>query len=177
MGYYQTHFAEDIVKDEIHKVFKNRFNVYIPTKDNGIDILLTDKENKKNVTIQVKWSKNHHPDYENQNDCFGWFTFKKNKLEKSIADFWVIVVPQSFTKKFKFVVVKPSELISMYKKFNIYDDVVNSYLDISGNKVFESRGLSKIERKDQINSKNNTNNPREFVDVLNNWARIEELMK
>lgn len=173
MAVYQTHFAEDIVKDEILKKFKNKFNVWIPSKDTGIDILLTDKTNKKVVTLQVKWSKNYYEDYKDKESYGGWFQIKKNKLESSIADYWVLVIPSNSEKKFQFIIVKPSELIENYVKHGLYEDKINSYIDIRGGKVYEGRGICNSDRKSHCYE---FPTERELLNCLNRWDKISDLL-
>jgi len=169
MAVYQTHFAEDIVKEKLQKVFQNKVNVWVPTKDTGVDILLTDKQNNKIASLQVKWSKNYNSDYQNKNSYGGWFAFKKKKIENSKADYWVLVVPSNFEKKFQFMVIKPSEMVEIYQKLDLYHDTINSYIDIVGDKVYESRGLPNNQRN--LETLQNFED-REISMYLNNWERL-----
>jgi hypothetical protein len=177
MGVYQTHFAEDIVKNEIQKKFKTKYNVWIPSKDTGIDILLTDQENKKTVSLQVKWSKNYTEDSLNKNSYWGWFQFKKKKIENSKADFWVLVIPSNYEKKFQFVIIKPQELMNMYEVNGLSQDIINSYIDICDDKVYESRGLTKEERLHQTLQPNEKVSTRELSQYLNSWEKVIERLK
>ena len=51
---FTIHAGEYLVASYIEQKFK-RFNVWIPSKDTGIDLLITDSNNKKTVSLQVKF--------------------------------------------------------------------------------------------------------------------------
>lgn len=53
---FSVHAGEYLVGTHIEENYKN-LNVWIPAKDTGIDLLLTDKTNRKTLSIQVKFSK------------------------------------------------------------------------------------------------------------------------
>ena len=43
-------------RDAIEENFKH-LNVWLPSKDTGVDILVTDKANRRTLSMQVKFSK------------------------------------------------------------------------------------------------------------------------
>src|SRR6266581_2772997 len=53
---FSIHAGEYLVGTHIEENYKN-LNVWLPTKDTGIDLLVTDQTNSKNVSLQVKFSK------------------------------------------------------------------------------------------------------------------------
>lgn len=53
---FTVHAGEYIVGEKIEKEFKE-LNVWIPSKDTGIDLLITNKENTDTVSLQVKLSR------------------------------------------------------------------------------------------------------------------------
>ena len=54
------HAGEYLVGTHIEENYKT-FNVWLPSKDTGIDLLVTDKTNNKTVSLQVKFSKDFLP--------------------------------------------------------------------------------------------------------------------
>ena len=53
---FTIHAGEYLLGSFIEGKFKN-LNVWVPTKDKGIDLLISDAANKKTITYQVKFSK------------------------------------------------------------------------------------------------------------------------
>lgn len=71
----------------------------MPSKDIGIDLLLTDKSNKKTISIQVKFSKDFNTTHVEENlrkniKGTGWWTLNKEKIESSQSDYWVLLYLQ-----------------------------------------------------------------------------------
>lgn len=92
---FTIHAGEYLVGSHIESKFKN-LNIWLPSKDTGIDLLLTNKSNSKTLSIQVKFSKDFLAT--NMDELFqsglkscGWWTLNKKKIEKSNADFWIFV--------------------------------------------------------------------------------------
>ena len=93
---FTIHEGEYLVATQIEEKFKN-VNVWLPSKDTGIDLLLTDKSNKKMVSIQVKFSKDFNITHVEENlrkniKGTGWWTLNKEKIKSSQADYWVFVL-------------------------------------------------------------------------------------
>ena len=91
---FTIHAGEYLVGTFIEENFKN-YNLWLPSKDTGIDLLVTDKKNKKAVSLQVKFSKDYSPTHltheeEKKSTAWGWWTVSRDKLKKSQADFWVL---------------------------------------------------------------------------------------
>ena len=84
---FTIHAGEYLVGSYIEEKYK-KFNVWIPSKDTGIDLLITDQKNNSTVSIQVKFSKDFlitHGKREQQNqfESWGWWTFNRNKIKNS----------------------------------------------------------------------------------------------
>ncbi|GAG73038.1 unnamed protein product [marine sediment metagenome] len=52
---FTIHAGEYLVGSYIEEKLKD-FNVWVPSKDKGVDLLVTDSKNKKTVSLQVKFS-------------------------------------------------------------------------------------------------------------------------
>ena len=93
---FTIHAGEYLVGSYIEENYKN-LNVWIPSKDTGIDLLITDQKNNLNVSLQVKFSKDFlitHGTKEQQGkfQSWGWWTLNREKINNSSADFWVMVM-------------------------------------------------------------------------------------
>ena len=175
-AYFTIHAGEYLVGNFIESKFKN-LNVWIPSKDTGIDLLVTNKENTKCVSLQVKFSKDFLITHMSENfqqglkSC-GWWTLSKEKIAKSKADYWVFVLPEHNNKGFHFIIIKPQQLLEKLKAIHGDMKSYQSYLWVAQkNKCWEARGLHK---KDQILANDSySNNDRDFSKHLNNWDAIK----
>lgn len=50
---FTIHVGEFVAGDYIERTFR-RVNVWVPTKDTGVDLLVSDRKNKKALSLQVK---------------------------------------------------------------------------------------------------------------------------
>lgn len=91
---FTVHAGEYLVANYIESKFcrNHGVRVWVPSKDDGIDLLVTNKDCREAVSLQVKFSKN----YINGGDCnsSGWWQIKNDKLKYSNADYWVFVMPE-----------------------------------------------------------------------------------
>ncbi|MEX1013724.1 MAG: hypothetical protein WDZ80_01010 [Candidatus Paceibacterota bacterium] len=176
---FTIHAGEYLVASRIEKKFKG-VNVWLPSKDTGIDLLLTDKTNKKTASIQVKFSKDFNTTHIKENlrpniKGTGWWTLRREKIESSKSDFWVFVI-YSFEKRTNdFVVIKPRELVKMYEKLD-RGDRIHSYITVTTKKTaFETRGLSKSEMQ-SIGENKFENKQRALTQYLNNWTPVIKML-
>lgn len=108
---FTIHAGEYLVGTYIESHFRNRLNVWIPSKDSGIDLLVTDHENRHTASLQVKFGKDFLPEQSVELQeplrCISWFTINRDKLRASQADFWVFVL-RGFKKHSPDFVVFPT---------------------------------------------------------------------
>lgn len=61
-----------------------KLNVWVPAKDTGIDLLVTDRENRRTVSLQVKYGKDFLPGkpakIQEMLRCLSWFKLNRAKL-------------------------------------------------------------------------------------------------
>src|SRR5690606_37054420 len=97
---FTIHAGEYLVGSHIEQHLRDpngdKVNVWVPSKDTGIDLLVTDKTNKKTTSLQVKFSKDFllthgRPEYRDKLLSCGWWTLDREKIRKSPADYWVFV--------------------------------------------------------------------------------------
>jgi len=91
-----------------------KLNVWIPAKDTGIDLLVTDGENRRTVSLQAKYGKDFLPEksavLRDSLRCISWFRLNRDKLNASPAEFWVFVLHGFETDEPDFVVIPTAEL-------------------------------------------------------------------
>src|ERR1700674_3601414 len=93
---FTIHAGEFIVGEFIEQNFPT-LNVWIPSKDTGIDLLVTDEKNTSLVSLQVKLSRDYKaPEAADEFDrnlvAAGWLTLSHEKIAKSTANYWVFVL-------------------------------------------------------------------------------------
>ncbi len=175
---FTVHAGEYLVGSYIEQKFKG-CNVWVPSKDTGIDLLVTDKTNKKTVSLQVKFSKDFLVSHMAETFqagllACGWWTLNSTKLKDSTADLWIFVLHAFDKKNLQFIVVPPNELLKRLKSLHGNLKVFQSYLWVTKkNKCWEARGLKK---KDQVLVANNlfSSPKRDFTKYLNNWDLLKK---
>ena len=176
---FTIHAGEYLVGSYMEKHFKG-YNLWVPSKDMGVDFLVSDAKNRRAVSLQVKFSK----DYSSTNvkDIFlnrvksrGWFSLNRNKIKQSSADYWIFVLYGFDLKQqrnIQYVIIDPKELLKRLTKLHGKIKTIHSYLSVtSKNKCWETRGLRK---KQQMLIANNEyiGKDRDFSKYLNNWGLI-----
>jgi len=180
---FTIHAGEFIVGEYIEKRFGKTTNLWIPSKDTGVDLLVTNKNNNKSVSLQVKLSRDYSPEqaknaFEEKFLACGWLTLRKDKIENSPADYWVICLI-SHHKRIapQFLILEPrvlkERLVSIHGEhdfYHFYPWVTSGQSPIA----LDGRGLPKNE-KDSLLSGSVKLGAREYTDTLNNWKCIENL--
>lgn len=178
---FTIHAGEYLLGSYIEKEFKN-INVWIPSKDTGIDLLLTNPNNSKSVSIQVKFSKDFLTTsmdeiFQKGLKVCGWWTLNRQKIIKSKADYWVFVLHAFNEKKLDFVIIKPKELMNIFKKLNRNNNTIHSYIWVTEKgKCWETRDL-KNEFRILIANNSYKNKDRDLTQYLNNWKPILNILK
>jgi hypothetical protein len=177
---FSIHAGEFLTVDYIERKFR-KVNVWIPTKDTGVDILVSDKKNRKAVSLQVKFSRDFLATHmaavfqEPLRAC-GWWTLDCHKLASSAADYWVFVLVGFARRSTDFVVIKPSDLSSrLHAIHGGKPKTVQTYLWVTQKKrCWETRGLTRPDQLAIAEGKYKSKK-RDFSEYLNNWDPIEEL--
>jgi hypothetical protein len=176
---FTIHAGEYIAGSFIEQNFPN-CRVWIPSRDTGIDLLVTDRACSRSVKLQVKFSKDFAPTHLNDlgrhklRVCT-WFRFKAEALRSSQADYWVLVL-QSFSQpQPHFLVIKPQDLLSRVSRYRGESHGYDLYLWVnSAKRCWESRGLS---RKDlqKVADDDFTESKRNYSQFLDNWKPLMRL--
>jgi hypothetical protein len=177
---FTVHAGEFLVGEHIEKKFPS-LNIWLPAKDTGIDLLVTNGDASKSVSLQVKLSRDYRaPVAETEfHKCLtaaGWVVIKDAKLVSSTADYWVFVlVSHERRSKPQFLIVPPRDLrtrfISIHGKsteYHFYPWITTTRQCIHG------RGLTKREYR-LIPTGNLALHDRDLSNYLNNWAPLEAI--
>ena len=166
---FTIHQGEYLVGSKL-ETHKRKPNIWIPTKDVGVDLLVSCKETNNTTSIQVKFSKDYNITNRTQDNFLagGWWQFKAEKIAKSTADYWVLVLYSANKRvKTQFIVLKPAVLLSRLQSLRGHNKkTLNTYLEIlethKQKMCFETRQLKKAERQrlDQIDIR------RDFTEFL-----------
>ncbi len=182
---FTVHAGEFLAGDYIGRKFRN-VDVWVPAKDRGIDLLVTNKEKKsrkKPVSLQVKFSRDYlitgrPAEFQKPLRARGWWTLNRPKIIESPADYWVFVLAGFAGRKTDFVIIKPTELLKRLETIHGRKGRtarIQSYLLVTKkNKCWETRGLKKADQR-AIAQGTYKDPERNFSKYLNNWQPIKKL--
>jgi hypothetical protein len=186
--FYSINEGEYLVGLYINEKVKE-CEIWFPAKDNGTDILLTSKnDHKKNVSIQVKYSKaylsspKHSSDDRNHYRSCGFWDFGqtavKSSMDKCSVDFWIIAIHSFFERETDFIVITSAELYKRFSKFKKEGKKPSTYFWITKDKkCFETRGLNSSQKKLLKEGKYDSFEPeRNFTSFLNNWKLVKQFL-
>jgi hypothetical protein len=177
---FTVHAGEFLVGQHIESSFKGK-NVWVPTKDSGVDLLVTNSSNTKAVSLQVKFSRDFLPimklDQVAKNELRSctWFYADQKKLTHSTADLWVFVLLGFEKHTYDYVIIKPQQLIKKLKNLHGNSRRYQIYVWVTKNgRAWLTRGISKPDQK-RIAQNTFTNKGRDLTRHLNNWSEISDL--
>jgi hypothetical protein len=184
---FTIHAGEYLVGSHLEEKYKG-LQIWLPTSDTGIDLLVTNpKISSQNsicaASLQVKFSKDFLGNKGGKNATSslnskiksgGWWTFKYEKIEKSQADLWVLVLYRFSHRDYDFVIIEPSQLLDRYRELGNTSGIIQSYIWVTENsQSWETRGLGKAEQ--EAIARNVFKDPiRDFSPFLNNWQPLEQ---
>ena len=179
---FTVHVGEYLVGAYIERTFP-RWNVWLPSKDTGVDLLVTDTRNRKAVPLQVKFSKDFNPTHgslllQSRLLAAGWWSHDARKIQRSNADFWLFVLPSFVEKETSFIILPPVELLHRFKAIHgAGKNRIDSYLRVTKTKrCWEARGLTNADQ-DLIALDRFTDESRDFTVFLNAWKQVEARLK
>lgn len=177
---FTLHAGEFVFGEHIESNYRG-IRLWVPTKDTGIDFLITDAAGKATVSIQVKMSRDYRPslastEFERGLRAAGWFVFSHSALESSPADIWSIVLISHERKSQPvFVNVPPQELLACLvkthgkrKSYHLYP-----WLFQDG-RCIEGRGMKKPDKKLFISGEYETGS-RDLSSYHENWDFMKPL--
>lgn len=157
--------------------------MWVPSKDTGIDLLVTNGRNTKALSLQVKFSKDFNPTHrpillQTKLMAAGWWTHQEEKIKKSRADFWVFVLPSFTEHKTSFIVLPPAELLRRLGRIHgKAEKRIHSYLWVTkSGRCWEARGLANADQE-MLAFDRFTGRDRDFTPFLDGWREIERRLK
>jgi len=168
---FSVHAGESLAGSQIERQFK-QLNVWVPSRDRGIDLLVSDSQNERTLSFQVKFGKDWlvthvRPEFQPALRACGWWTVDPDKLRRSPADFWVFVSFGFVGRTKDFVVVPTRELQRRLAAIHGGDKMMYLWVT-SREKCWETRGLRHAEQL-QIADGRYENRMRDFSKWLNRW--------
>lgn len=168
---------------------ENPYNVWVPGRDTGVDLLVTNSNNTKLCSLQVKYTKDYYLTLNNADAKFrsnlttcGWWTLDRNKILTSPADFWVLMLLPFDNKEPQFIIITPQELLQRLSNIHGNSPKLNTYFWITNDhanlRCIETRGL-KVTEKQAVFAENKSpqESARDFSGFLNNWNPLLEKLK
>lgn len=174
---FTIHEGEFLVGDHINRKLGRKFDVWVPSKDSGIDLLVTRRGLKgKAIGLQVKFSRGFDIRQELARHVIAtsWYTLDPRKIRQSQADVWVFAI-LTLRQEQHFVVIPANELRkriprSAGKTWNLY-----LWVYASGS-CFQVRDLSNEERLDTAYRGVQDQN-RDFSPWLENWKLLDKFSR
>lgn len=181
---FTLHAGEFLVGCEIERQLGKAVNIWIPSKDEGIDLLVTNRANTKTVSIQVKYSRDFiitlkDPERKLKLKSGGWWTFNRRKLAASKADFWVLLTYDAHSKESDFVIIPPRKLLSIFERTGRIQNIIQSYVWVTRSKpafAMEGRDLKREEGLEMITGQKGPG-IRNLTPYLSNWSQIKRKLK
>lgn len=176
---FTIHAGELLVGKYIEGHFRNT-NVWVPSKDTGIDLLVTDKKNAISVSLQVKFSRDFlvtdlSAEFQKPLRACGWWSFNQEKLKASPADYWVLLLIGFAHRTNDYIIIPPKELLRRLEELRSGEKKLQTYLWITkSGQCWETRGLRHAE-KSLVAEGSFTRPLRDFTAFLNNWEPIANL--
>jgi hypothetical protein len=178
---FTIHAGEYLVASHIEQHFK-RVNVWIPSRDTGVDLLVSDSRSQRTVSLQVKFSKDFlygmkpiFQDKDSQLRACGWWTINREKLKRSVADFWVFMLLGFNGRTKDFVLIPPEDLLKQLESVHGSPKIFQTYLWVTTNKrCFETRDLPPQDSLEVARGRYEDQS-RDLSQWLNNWTPVRQL--
>jgi hypothetical protein len=181
---FTVHAGEFLVGQHIETSFKDK-NVWVPTKDLGVDLLITNSANTKAETLQVKFSRDFLPMMklesvtQRQLRSCTWFTLDEKHLAASKANHWVLVLLGFEKRSYDYLIIKPNELFTRLK--TIHGSASGSasryqtYVWVTKHdRAWLTRNLKRAD-EERIAQDTYEDKDRDVTGYLNDWSAIKDL--
>ena len=178
---FTIHGGEYLFGNELELRYPT-LRMWVPSKDDGIDFLVTDENTKNPLALQVKYSKDFNwshgsPVLKPHVKSAGWYSLTKKKIVESKADYWVFVNYDGFERTIDYLFFKPSELIERFDSLGRTGDRIECYIMVTkdGN-CYETRGINKS-NQDEILDGSLKGTNRDLKDFFERWKVINKHFK
>ena len=174
---FTIHEGEFLAGDHINRKFGHKFEVWVPTKDSGVDLLVTRERRKgKAVGLQVKFSRSFdiHRELTRHVIATSWFTLDPTKIRKSQADLWVFTI-LTLRHEHHFVVIPTRELRKRIPR--VRGKVWNLYLWVyADGSCYQVRDLPNEEKLGTA-YRGVKDKKRDFSEWLDNWKLLDKFSR
>lgn len=173
---FTIHAGELLAGEYIERHFRNT-NVWVPSKDTGTDLLVTDKKNSTSVSLQVKFSRDFlvtdlPAEFQKPLRACGWWTLNREKLKASPADFWVLLLIGFAHRTNDYIIIPPKELLRRLEKLHAGEARLQTYLWVTkAGQCWETRGLRRADQS-LVAEGSFANSLRDLTPFLNNWDPV-----
>jgi hypothetical protein len=174
---FTIHEGEFLVGDHINRRLGHKYDVWVPTKDSGVDLLVTRKRPRgRAVGLQVKFSRSFSIREEMARHLIAtsWFTLDPVKVRESQADLWVFVI-LTLKHEEHFVLIPTRELRKRIPRRS--GSRWNLYLWVFDNgSCYQVRDLGREETLDTLHR--GVRDPRrDFSEWLEHWNVLDKLTR
>jgi hypothetical protein len=174
---FTIHVGEFLVGDHIIRRLGHKFDVWVPTKDSGVDLLVTRKGRRgASVGLQVKFSRGFgiREDMARHMLAIGWYKIDPKKIKKSQADLWVFVI-LTLKHEEHFVVIPTRELRKRIPRGS--STLWHLYLSVFDDKsCYQTRDLN-TEEKLELHHRGVRDRRRDFSEWLGQWTLLDKLTR
>jgi len=175
---FTVHAGEYLVGLHIEQHFR-RTRVWVPSRDTGVDLLVSDKRHRRTLAVQVKYSKDFLPqmgvEFQRRLRARGWWTLDRDKLRGSVADLWVFVLPGFSAPTVDYLIIPPRELGRRLRAVHGQPKRLHIYLTVTeSQRCFETRGVGRDDLR-RIAREEYDHRQRDLSPWLNEWAPISRL--
>jgi hypothetical protein len=177
---FTVHAGEFLVGQHIESNFREA-RVWIPTKDVGVDLLVTSDRNSNATSVQVKFSRDFLPAMKlNANVLSGlrsctWFSIERRKIVNSVANIWVLVLLGFEQRTYDYLIISPQDLLKRLERLHGHAQRYQVYVWITKKgRAWLTRGLEK-RQQEHVSANEFDDEAREMTHHLNNWNEIPAL--
>jgi len=179
---FTVHAGEFLVACHIEQHFRN-VRVWVPTKDKGIDLLVSNTGSTRTVSLQVKFSRDYSVTHMQRDPALlaelrgsGWWNLKRRQIETSQADYWVFVLVGFANRSTDFIIIEPQRLLTRLDAIhpNAGQNLHSYFCVTRALQCYERRGLNRADEQ-RIAEQDFRNRERNFTRYLNNWRPITRL--
>ncbi len=172
---FTVHEGGFLVGDYINRRLGHRFDVWVPTKDSGVDLLVMRKRPRgASAGPQVKFSRGSsiHEEMPRHFIATSWHTPEPKKIRTSRAHRWVFLI-LTLTPEEPFVVIPTRELRKRIPRGG--GRMWNLYLWVfDGGLCYQVRDLGKDENLD-LHHRGVRDRHRDYSQRLESWKHLDRL--
>ena len=174
---FTIHEGEFLTGDHIAHQLGRKYDVWVPTKDMGVDLLVTRaKRGRGFAKLQVKFSRGFgiREEFARHVVATSWFTLNPTKIRSSPADLWVFVI-LTLRHERHFVILPTHELRRRIPRS--CGDMWNLYLWVfDGGACYDTRSLGRDARLESVHQ-GVSDERRDYSDWLENWELLDKYAK